>query len=98
MTISNSRKNIETEKFLTFLFDLLSFWEISPFILLVALCSANLRLSKSLVEVETFGAKLDFTEVPLLKFKDVLEPKDLLKLPLFIGLTGCFSITTVFFP
>ena len=63
----------------------------------MALCSANLRFSKSLVIVEILDDKLDLKFGPLLKFEDDFNPKDLLKLFLLISLFICFSMTTVFF-
>ena len=77
-----------------FLF-LLSFSSLSLF---VALCSANLRLSKSLATCGVFGEKLGFVKAPLLN--DVVD-FGLLKLDLnepllFENLLDCFSIITEF--
>ena len=79
-------------------FVFLSLLSISPFNLFVALCSASLRLSKSLVVDGIFDEKLDFKGVFLLKFNDGFDPNGLLKFPLLEGLLFLLSITTVFFP
>ena len=64
---------------------------------MVALCSASLRLSKSLVELCGLGGKFGLDEKFFIGFEDCLETKDLLKLLLGEGLFVFFSITTVFF-
>ena len=79
-----------------FLF-LLSFSSLSLF---VALCSANLRLSKSFATCEVFDEKLSFVKVPLLndKVDFGLLKLDLNELLLFESLLDCFSIITEFLP
>tara|TARA_B100000161_G_scaffold60825_1_gene40469 strand:- start:923 stop:1108 length:186 start_codon:yes stop_codon:yes gene_type:complete len=46
--------------------DFLFLFSFSSLSLLVALCSANLRLSKSLVKLGDLGIKFDLPKVPLL--------------------------------
>ena len=78
----------------------LSLLSFSPLSLLVALCSASLRLSKSFV----IGGDLDGNDgligAPLLNAEVVLDLKPpSLTYPLRLGnLFDCFSITTEFFP
>ena len=69
---------------------------VSPFNLLVALCSASFLLSKSLVVKGTLDPVLN--DDPLLKSWDVcLNPDGFLKAPLLMGLFIFLSIITVFF-
>ena len=65
--------------FFGFNLDFLSLFSASPFNLLVALCSANLRLSKSLTAGEFLVVKLGFSDAPLLKVDDGLKPEGFLK-------------------
>ena len=78
----------------------LSLLSFSPLSLLVALCSASLRLSKSFV----IGGDLDGNDgligAPLLNVEVVLglKPAGLTDPPRLGNLFNCFSITTEFFP
>ena len=98
----SSLKALETVSFnsLFFVPDLLFFsLSVSAFNLVVALCSASLRLSKSLVDVFALGGKLFFNKGVFLKVD-----ADCLKLPVLLTaslpktLLDFLSMKTVFFP
>ena len=101
----SSLKALETVNFNSLFFVpafkvFLSLLSFSPLSLLVALCSASLRLSKSFV----IGGDLDGNDgligAPLLNVEVVLglKPPGLTDPPRLRNLFDCFSITTEFFP
>ena len=78
----------------------LSLLSLSPLSLLVALCSASFRLSKSFVATGGLGANDGFTGAPLLNVEVVfgLNVPGLDVPPLLGKVLDFFSITTEFFP
>ena len=99
----SSLKALDTVNFVSLFFTpdfkvFLSLFWLSPLSLLVALCSASLRLSKSLVIGADLGVKFNFAGAPLLKVDELfgLTPPGLNYPPRLGNLFVCFSIITEF--